>query len=175
MLCAKLRPDNSFILGWCCSQSCPTFWWGKRGDHKLLFPCAYIYVLACVHVYAPMCVASRVFWCLFVCVSDCNHSACGDREMRLCVSKHCGWIKGIWHSSIQSDSDVNMRQWLTDIKKSHSHTPAQLCACTHTHKQCERDIFWSQWGEEFYLSSHNFGASKAIETKTPGVCSWEAT
>lgn len=95
---------------------------GGNGEIINCYSPVRMYVLECGCVYADTCVGIFVFWCLFVCVSDSNHSACADRGTRLCVSKHCVWIKGIWHSSIQSDSDVNMRQWLTDWHKTKSHS-----------------------------------------------------
>lgn len=77
------------------------------------------------------CVRAVVYFGFFV----WNHSASGDKKRRLGVSQHCKWIKGIWHSSIQSDGDVKMRQWLTDKH-----------ICTQT--QCEWGNFSikERWG-----------------------------
>lgn len=73
--------------------------------------------------------------------------------MRLGVSKQCGWIKGVWHSSIQSDGDAGMRRWLSDMKKTESrshtlsvflsHTPLH----THTHTNDVGGLCDTPWGE----------------------------
>lgn len=50
--------------------------------------------------------------------------ACGKKEKKRQVGlKHCGQIKDIWHSSIQSDSDVDMKQcWINRKDDTHAHT-----------------------------------------------------
>lgn len=92
--------------------------------------CACVCVRARVYVY----VAPHVLWCLFVCASDCNHSACGDREMRLHVSKHCGWIKAnlaLIHPKWQWSQYETVIDW-HKMSRSHTHT------LTRTHQWCER-------------------------------------
>lgn len=131
----------------------------RWGEHQLSFPCECtramecmecmcVYIMAIIyrrarthtHFSQSVCVLPSVL-CIRLesdsTVLCCVVSCCVDREMRLGVSKQCGWIKGVWHSSIQSDGDAGMRRWLSDMKKTESrfrsHTPSVFLSHTPPH------------------------------------------
>lgn len=134
-----------------------------------------IYVLACMYIY--ICVALCV--CLGVCLCIRLQSQClwWQGNETLCLKAL--WVNqrnlALIHPKWQW---CHMRQWLTDIKKgTHTHTSTTVFIHTNTHIHTQ--TMWERYFlitvKSFYLSSRNFGVSKAKETNTPGVCSWKAT